>query len=148
MRTGADTRTFSAPVSLPVNIDDVGEQLEGVEGNTHRQSDLRYLLRKTKKRMCHTGEKRQVFENTQEPQHEHTVSDQIPSLYRGIFGSLNHKSKSPGSEYHAEQKQQILWSAPGVKNKRKNKQYHVFLPDIARQIISDQIQGKKEKYKK
>ena len=65
-----------------------------------------------------------------------------------VISALNLERKDPGAEYHGQQKQQVLRSAPGVKNQRKNKQYHVLLLDIACKIIRDKIQRKKEKNKK
>ena len=102
---------------LAVHIHHIGQQLEGVEGNTDGQSDL---FDKFGDFAEDGAEQSRILEVTDQ-QNVHCAVDQQPQLFLLGRSTLFHlQGAEPGTQRHKHQQQNVLRLTPDVENQREN----------------------------
>ena len=107
---------------LPVYVDDISQQLEGVEGNADGQRDAADEVRH---RAEYGHDQSGILEIADHTDFDNRCHGDPKSLLVAAFVFGNLQSAVPGNKCHEHQKQHILRFTPCIKNQGENQQHNV-----------------------
>ena len=112
-----------------VDIQHIADSLEGVKGNTDRQSNLRHRQGKSGQKVYVFHHKSAVLKDTQHTKVKHQRRNQRYLFAALLSGQVKiFDAFCPGVVQESGQHQQKHpdWFAPGIEKERKKKQNHIF----------------------
>ena len=119
----------------PIYIHNIGQQLEGVKGDSDGQDD--FLNQRGNRSKKAEKEARILKPSDQGNIDDRCHSDpELPGTRFG--GTLCFQGAEPGDQRHEHQKQQIFGTAPSVEYQGKNQQYPVLPPLIPKEDAGQQ----------
>ena len=132
---------------LPVDVHDVGEQLERIERDADGQRDLRDDLGEACQQLQVLQEEAGVFKEAENQQHQCDGDRQsgfaLP-VRSGSVGDIH--TARPADKGHAQQEQDIFWPGPGVKHQGEGQHDDVLFPDARHKRLHNDVGGKEQKY--
>ena len=131
---------------LPVYVNDVAEQLEGIKGNPDGQNNLRDFSGEPKQTGGQLGEKPQIFKDAKKAEHSDALKNQKHAAHRLFFMPLNLQSAEPGKPCFPQKKKQIAQSAPGIEKQGEAKKNGIPVFGRGKPVCS-QVEWKKCKHK-
>ena len=109
---------------LAVYVDDISQQLEGVERNADGQGNSADKLRHGAENAADQSGILEVSDQADISDRGHTDPQLFTEICKGIFDT---QSAEPGYEGHKHQKQDILRLAPGIENHGEYEKYSILL---------------------
>ena len=119
---------------VPVDVDDVGQPLEGEKGDAHRQHNGGHRQGRAQQQIEVLHQEAQVFIKGQGPQvHRHRQSQEQPAP-----PGVGHQQPCQIiAQHRPHQQQQVKGVAERVKNQAGHHQQGVFAPDARHQPVQD-----------
>ena len=114
------------PHLIPVEVDHIGENLEGVKTDTDGQRDGADVDMKAQQAVDIFHQETQVFEHHEVAQQQHNAGRQH-QLFSPRPGAkmLDQKARQPGRQRGRHHDEHISWFSPGVEQQRAHQQHRI-----------------------
>ncbi len=132
------------PDFTPVKINDVGQGLEGIEGDADRQCYLRYLKIEKGQRVQNLHHKARVFEIDKACQGKNNGCHKPAPARTARTRPSQENPAQPDHKAGKEKQDHINWFAPGVEKERSQEEENVLRARTACQPGSDQTGGQED----